>query len=465
VLLIEPRDTGKYFSLGAVGLSLEASELRSPTLSASHDSLVALMRRLGPGVLRIGGNTLDSSWWTSNDEPPPAWATNVVDPSDLVVLRGLLAATNWRVILGVNLGHFDPARAASEAFTAAQILGTRLLGIEVGNEPNAYTTPAIKLRPSSYGIGGYLEELAAYSASVRAAVPQIRVYGPDVSSQAWLQSIASAKGISLSAITVHYYPTFYSVANSVCSDTSLPTAGELLSPEIRGRENEVLQSIVHAGEVSHLETRISETNTTADCGDTAGGPATSPVFASALWSLDWVLRSASAGVAGLNFHGSLGPCTPIAFSPICAPGASTIARTDAAAPPKYYARPEYYGLLAARQLEGGTFLRTALSGSSTLGDLTTYATIHANGDVTVAIDNFDAAKSASLLLTVPGYHEAASETLVGPSIYATNDVTFGHAAFDALVTRRATQRPITKSGGSFPLHLKAASAMIVSLRR
>ncbi len=231
--------------------------------------------------------------------------------------------------LGVDLGHFDPTRAANEARVAERILGQRLLGFEIGNEPDDYGKPWVGLRSTSYSASNYLDELATYKASMEATTPGMRVYGPDLaslpSSEAWLSSIASDKGTSFAAIDVHYYPTFYNAPKGSCKGTPVPTAGELLAPEVLERENTVLRTVVGAGELTHSETRISETNDTASC-DAPGGPATSPVFASALWSLDWALRAASAGVSGLNFHGYFGRCRPEGFAPICEPGPAAAAR-------------------------------------------------------------------------------------------------------------------------------------------
>ena len=120
------------------------------------------MRLLGPSVLRVGGNSVDLSWWTSNGEPPPPWATSTVTPADLSALRGLLTATGWRVLLGVNLGHFEPSRAVDEARYAKRILGKSLLGIEIGNEPDDFGKKP-KLRAPTYSVGEYLQEADAYS--------------------------------------------------------------------------------------------------------------------------------------------------------------------------------------------------------------------------------------------------------------------------------------------------------------
>jgi hypothetical protein len=456
VLTVEPNHSGSAFALGAVGLSIEAQELATRDLNASHESLVVLMRLLGPGVLRIGGNSLDSSWWTSNDKQPPAWATSVVTLADLVSLRGLLAATDWRVILGVDLGHFDPTRAANEARVAEHILGSRLLGIEIGNEPNDYG--AHGLRPSSYNPNNYLEDVAAYSATIPDAVPKIRLYGPDLPSPVWSSVITSAKDTPFVAITEHYYPTLYNIPNNGCKGTPVPTALELLSVQVRERENATLQALVEAGAINHRETRISETNSTGSC-DADGGPATSPVFVSALWSLDWSLRAASAGVAGLNFHGYFGRCVPDAVSPICAPGDAAEARGQVVA------RPIFYGLLAARQLEGGHFVPVQVQGQGALSDLSAYATTQPKNKITLAIDNFATDGSTSVLLKVPGYPEATSERLIAPSLSATSGVTFGHASLNADAVFRPSGTTIPKVDGAFRLRLSPTSAVIITLHR
>lgn len=459
---IDPTHLGGVFAPGAIGLSVEADELATGDLSADHRSLVALMRRLGPGILRLGGNSLDYAWWTSHDESPPTWATSVIAPFELVGLRRLLLATGWRAILGVDLGHFDPDRAANETEQAQRILGSRLLGIEIGNEPNDYGRRVVGLRPSSYSPSNYLGELSAYRAAIRVTAPEVRLYGPDLAgsdldSQVWLTAIASMKKISFTQITQHYYPTSYNVSKGACKGSAMPSALDLLSPEARGRENLVLQAIMHAGNVDHRPVRISETNTTSSC-DVGGGPATSPVFASALWALDWALRAASAGVTGLNFHGYFGRCAPNVFSPICAPS------NLAASKGHVIARPEYYGLLAASKLEGGRFIATSVSEQTTPEGITVYATTHSNGALTIAVDNLSATLTP-VTLTVPGYRSANAVPLAAPSISATSGVTLGHASFNANGALHPDATSIPMVAGAVRIDLAPTSAMILVLHR
>lgn len=459
VLHIERRDRGDKFEPGAIGLSIEASELASGGIDARNRSLVELMRLLGPGVLRIGGDSLDDSWWTADREPAPAWAKSVVTPADLIRLGGLLEAAGWRAILGVNLGHFDPARAADETRSADHVLGPRLLGMEIGNEPSNYGNPDIGLRSSSYGVSEYLHEVDEYARAMRGAVPAIALYGPDLGSFAplsWLQAVASEPSVPFASLDVHYYPTHYSVAHGACAGAPMPSPAELLSPEVREREDQALQSIREAGETAHLPTRISETNDSSSC-DLPGAPAISPVFASALWSLDWTLRAASSGVAGINFHGNFGPCIPEAFTPACEP------RHPAAVRGSVAARPEYYGLLAARELEGGRFVPARLKSSGPLPNLTSYATVTPAGTIKVAIDNLALGGPAERVSIPAAGYTAAYQALAAPSVTARSGVTLARSGLSAGRWRPARTSP-PRVGGSFRVVVGPASAVILTLK-
>jgi hypothetical protein len=460
VLHIERRHPGNEFEPGAIGLSIETDELASGELSAHNRSLVELMRLLGPGVLRIGGDSLDDAWWTGSGEQAPSWAKSVITSAELVRLAGLLEAAGWRAILGVNLGHFDPVRAGDETRAAEHILGPRLLGMEIGNEPSNYGNPDIGLRSSSYGISEYLHELAAYTGAMRGAVPGIALYGPDLGSFAplsWLQAVASEPGVPFASLDVHYYPTHYSVAHGACAAAPMPSPAELLSLEVREREDQALASIHEAGQTAHLPTRISETNDSSSC-DLPGAPAISPVFASALWSLDWTLRAASSGVLGINFHGNFGRCIPEAFTPACEPRHPATVRGSVAA------RPEYYGLLAARELEGGRFVPARLSSSGSLPNLTSYATVTPAGTIKVAIDNLALDGPAERVSIPAAGYTAGYQALVAPSITAKSGVTLARSGLSAGRWRPTHMSP-SRVGSSFRVVVGPASAVILTLKR
>jgi hypothetical protein len=455
ILKIDTNHPGSAFERGAVGLSIDANELASGHLSANDHILVQLMHLLGPSVLRIGGSSVDRSWWTAHGKHAPSWATNIVTPADLTRLRGLLDATGWRALLGVDLGHFEPSRAGEEGSVARQILGSRLAGIEIGNEPNFYTTAISKVeRPSSYGVGEYLREASAYRQALTAAAPGLAIDGPAVSQIGWLSQLGASAAL-FTQITQHYYPSDSCSGTLPADAVSLPTATEVLSASERQQENETLNVLAQVSTLAGRPTIISETGT-GPCG---GRSFSSPTFASALWSLDWTLRAVSAGVTGVDFHGHFGVCGPHNQSPICAKTAGA-ARGGRVGP-----QPEYYGMLAASRLEGGRFVPTNLISPTAPADLTTWATA-ARGRIVVSIDNVAGSGPAQpLWIAAPRGYSATEEPLTAPSAEATSGVTLGGAAVTPIGRWRPRPIKLARRGRYFRVVVAPTSAIVVTLRR
>jgi hypothetical protein len=453
VLRVDTRDLGAEFAPGAVGLSTETQSLGAGYITAARRPLVRLMKLLGPSVLRIGGDSVDRSWWTSRGEPAPAWATNTVTPEDLQILHGLMVATGWRALLGVDLGHFEPARAAEEARYAEQTLGGSLLGIEIGNEPNDYDDVEVGLRPTSYDVQDYINEVETYRQALSQSAPGVAIYGPALGQNTnWLSRMGG--GASMFAeITQHFYAT------STCPGSApavAPTVTGLLSPAERQLEDAVLEKLTLAGNVADRPTRIGETNNTACLGE----PSVSSVFASALWALDWSLRAASSGVRGLNFHGGLSTCTSTGESPICSLSRAT------AHPLALTAQPEYYGMLAARQLEGGRFVPTRLLASAPSPNLVTWATLTPGGTLRIAIENLARTRPAQpLSLSIPGYTATGQETLTAPSAGAGSEIAFGSTAVTLAGRWRPRPAKPAHIGRLVYLLVRPASAVILTLHR
>jgi hypothetical protein len=451
VLKVDIRHPGHEFAVGAVGMSTEARELSTGSLSASHPSLVRLMRLLGSSVLRIGANSVDSSWWTSTGESAPSWATSIITPADLSALHGLMAATGWKVLLGVDLGHFEPARAADEVRYAREILGTDLVGVEIGNEPNDFGGRQVNLRPSNYGVAEYLHEAEVYRQMLSTLDPGVSVYGPALSLRpSWLTEIGSAAQM-FAQITQHAYPI--KSCPTVPPLSPQPTAIELLSPSVRQQEEEILRTLTLASRITGRSTRLGETNSVA-CKPTVDA---SPGFAGALWSLDWALRAASSGVRGLNFHDRPISCNLYPESPICAAYDGSSANAG-----EVTAQPEYYGLVAARQLEGGRFIPTHLISRTSLTNVTSWATLASNGTIRIVVDNLSTTGLAQPVSIALSGYTGTEEPLVAPSVEAVG-ATLGGAS----VTRAGRWRPrpirLRPRG---PLHVVVgpASAVIVTLR-
>ena len=233
-----------------------------------------------------------------------------------------------------------------------------------------------------------------------------------------------------------------------------PTSIELLSPAVRQQEKEILQTLAVAGRITGRSTRLGETNSVA-CKPTVDA---SPGFAGALWSLDWALRAGDSGVRGLNFHDRPISCSLYPESPICAAYDGTAANAG-----EVTAQPEYYGLLGARQLEGGRFVRTKLIGHAPLPNLTSWATVAPNGTIRIAIDNLSSTGVVQPVSIALSGYRATEETLNAPSVAATAGVTLGGAAVSSIGRWRPSYVDLGV-GSSVRVLVRPSSAVIVTLR-
>ncbi len=270
---------------------------------AGSGDLVALLRSLGSGVLRFGGASADEQVaWVSGSTTArtalPRWASTAIDAHDLAGIAALAHATGWRVLLTVNLGHYDPTAAAQEAAAARAALGPYLAGIELGNEPDMYVQK--RLRPPSWGpasagtpaheaaVTSYRAQATVYRAAIAAAAPGVAVVGPDASTGtpglAWVRF--AARTLHPALLTDHYYPL------SSCGYR--PTVEELLSPTVRSHEHAMLAAQAAIARAAATPLRVDEANSIS-C---EGRPGVSDSFASALWALDYTARAMSAGPRG-----------------------------------------------------------------------------------------------------------------------------------------------------------------------
>ena len=203
--------------------------------------------------------------------------------------------------------------------------------------------------PDRYGISEtrYLREWHSYRRSLRTALPDVGIAGPDMSSSGrrWLMTFAQrqSRARQIELLTAHNYPL------SACNEKR-PTIAQLLSPATERTEHAAADTSVAAGRVDGVPATIDETNS-AVCW---GAPGTSNVFASTLWSLDYTLLLAQSGLSSVEFQGRIAGCAP--YVPLCTSGHSAA----------MYARPEFYGLMAVQQLPAGPFLRLTNSDAGTL---------------------------------------------------------------------------------------------------
>jgi hypothetical protein len=435
-----------------VGLSFEMSSLAQIARYSDRGDFVTMLRSLGPGVLRFGGVSADTRIaWTDSTTPRPAWASGVIDVDDLDELAALANASGWHVVLTLGIVHFEPRAAAREVAAAKAALGGSLVGIELGNEPNAYALHGMRAEPWTFT--QYAEQIAAYRGAIEAAAPGVALLGPDVSGSSAFETWGPGEAVDElpAVLTGHHYPLGCEQKNPV------PSIAALLSEPIRLKEIASIRRYVAVAKAANLPFRLDETNTVS-CGGVAG---ISDTFASALWAAGFLTQVMDAGAVGVNMHGNPSRCD--GYSPVCAPGAQALSTGE------LVAQPEWYALLMLRGLVGDRPLPTTVVRSPRSTN------VHASGflapdgrlDFVVTDDEPAGARAASVQLRVgAGYTGASTLALTGQSLSALSGTELGGREVAADGSWSPGRLPWSASShGSVTVRIAASSAALISVSR
>jgi hypothetical protein len=434
-----------------LGLSFELSSLRQITAWADRGDLVAMLRSLGPGMLRFGGVSADTRVaWTDAATPRAPWASQSLEETDLRALRRLAERSGWRVLLTIGIGHYEPAAAAREAAAAHRTLGRWLAGIELGNEPDAYARHGLRSLPWSFR--QYDFEALDYRSAIARDARRIPIAGPDVSGSHAFNSWGRAEAHHLkpALLTGHHYPFG-------CAQVTASTLTDLLSVRVRHEEDLSLRRYMAVSRGSGIGFRLDEANTVS-CG---GVPGVSNTFASALWAVSYLTRAMAAGVSGINLHGNPANCN--GYTPLCAPNPNRLA--DGA----LQAQPEWYALLLAKALTGDRPLRTAVS-SPAGPNVDVRAFQSADGSLKIAIDDEEPPGAPPLAVRLHvrrGYAAATALRLTAPSLHAGAGVELGGSEVSPAGSWREPAAPpgIADRAGVVTVEVSPASAVLVTVPR
>lgn len=122
-----------------IGLSIDPANLCYVVqLARTTPAFVQLVKNLGPGTLRVGGNTGDehASWSATATSPTCKWNALVMTPGLVRSLFAFAQRVGYRVMWQVPLDNGKPIEDAAEAAYVSTMPG--LYSIEIGNEPNYY---------------------------------------------------------------------------------------------------------------------------------------------------------------------------------------------------------------------------------------------------------------------------------------------------------------------------------------
>ena len=415
-----------------VGLSYENMQLEDPSFfSPANTSLVQQFKAIAPrGVLRLGGNTSEFSWWkatpgmtaperrasTAKSTGEPTLETVfAITPQAIDNLDGFLKATGWSCIYGLNLGYGTPELDLPEAVYVYDKLGPRLQYFQVGNEVDLFSR---HLRDEkTWNVDRYLEEWLKIARAVQTRLPQAKFGMPDVASDvSWLQKISER------------WPSIPDKPNVIClshhyywsGPPSNPQANiaNLLKPDPRVAAHGHLAEAAAEHMGPGIEWRMTEGNTIYR----GGKDGVSDVFASALWSADYLLQLMQLGYAGVNLHGGSGHAQAVSvggvffgealmadpnlphpkpfYTPIANEGTLAGAGVNGILNATYVLEPVAFGMKFAAAFAGCTMLAPQLSNTSV--NATAYAARTRSGSTLIAVINKDS--SQPLSLTLPPVH-------------------------------------------------------------
>jgi hypothetical protein len=437
---VDYENDGRPIAPDFIGLSYESAILSPGTYFAPENAaLLTLLRALGSGVLRIGGNTSERTVW----EPAGAAAPDsiVITPAAIDRLAATLRALGWKLIYGLNLARGTPQAAAEEAAYVARALGPLLLAFQIGNEPDGFGRWT-RVRPPTYDVAAYLAEWMRFAAAIRARVPDARFAGPDVAAATdWVPAFATAAPPGLVLLTRHHY------AEGPAGDPRVTLPRLLQSSDAI---EPALRRLAEASRAARLAYRIAETNSVFNEGE----PGVSDTLGAALWGLDLMFRCAAADCAGVNIHAgdhNLRPGRNKAYTPI--------AREPDG---RLRAAPLYYAMLMFAQIGRGAIVPTRVEGGP--AGLSAYAVRAPDGGLRVCLINKES--RGALRATTASSRRAAGASLLrltGPAIDATAGITLGGAAVDAAGQWAPAQREsVDAADGKLVLDLPAASAALIN---
>jgi hypothetical protein len=377
------------------GLSYEKDSMAVPRFAPDNADLIGMFTRLGPSLLRIGGNSVDKTQWAPNGA---GRTSGEVAPSDIDALAGFLQASGWTVLYGVNLATSTPAAAAAEVAYAVQSLGSNLYGIEIGNEPDLYGGNYF----GTWNLADFEQLWEQFRSAILQAAPTVKFTGPASAGNiaTWTVPFGQYVGSSeIVLLTQHYYRGNGQSASS--------TVAELVSPD--PNLISALETLKAGATSIGVPFRMTETNSFYN----GGANGVSDSYASSLWVIDHLFNIALGGGTGANLHGG---GDGDGYTPIADNNGVVVE-----------GRPEYYGVLLFTLAGPGSLLQTTVAAAAL--NVTAYAVRSGAGGVSIVVVNKDSTQNLQLSVdTSQAVNTAAVLLLRGPALDATSGVSIQGAA-------------------------------------
>ncbi len=440
---VDPTAPGDRIPEDFLGLSYELPTVAQGQFDPNNTVLMTMIKNLGPGVLRFGGNWGEGTYWSRTGENfsgVTPRAVGVIKPDDLDSLFSFVNDAGWKVILGLNLAHYDPGMAADEAAYAKEASarnGDPLLAFAIGNEPSFYKdkNPNFNIleRPANYTYGDYIKEYDGYKSAIREKVPNAPLAGPEEMGYwpagfnyhlNWYTDFLNDEANDTSLATLHYY-------------AALPLLGDVTMTT----EESMIETSMAIANKHDMPLRFDE----------SGSDGYDLNLSSSLWSADYLFRLAKNGAAGANFHGSLlNSSQATSYSPISTNGGH------------YQANSIYYGMLLFHYAGQGRIIPVD---SGTSDFLRTYATLGDDGKVRIVLINTDISRNVTAhVMAEKPYESVTAMRLIGDSLDSSNNITFGGSRVGADGTWSPVEiETVGYQDGYYELNVPTASAALITM--
>ncbi|AHF14814.1 hypothetical protein NIASO_05750 [Niabella soli DSM 19437] len=433
-LVLHPDQPGDALPATFTGFSYETSALTDGNfLSPSNTVLIQLIRNLGRGFLRVGGNSSDNLVWTGGPRSAQTGKDSLTT-SDIDHFAAFANAVGWPVIFGFNMGVFDPARVVSEGtYLNNSSLKNTIAYLQNGNEPDLFAGNGH--RSATFQLPDYEKQWEQYYTAIKSNNLSFPFAGPDVAyNTKWTAGFSASESHNIGLLTAHYYrtgpasDTTITYKTILADDTRLPTYLDALNTDAKAVQ---------------LPYRIAECNSVYS----GGRKGVSDVFASALWALDFMWTAAMHHCQGVNFHGGQGG----AYTPIAMTNGIPIAR------------PEYYALLAFHAAAMGRLIPGNVSGTRLNVNIFACAD---TGTEYVTIINKEEQQAIALTIQ-PGIKAQTAQALAltAPGLTATSGITFAGSQPDASGNFAPQKSPVyAPTNGNIVIAIPAGSAMVVIIK-
>jgi len=440
---VQTTATGPRVPADFLGLGFEIPVMADPRLS--DPVLARLLENLGPGSLRFGGGSIETTVWTPVDSGTAGDFR--LTPADVDAVFALARGIGWRVTVAVPFARFDPAAAAAEAAYLVASGGDALLGVEIGNEPNLYSLQG--LRSPEYSVDSLAADFDAYAAAILGRTASAPLVGPTTwctGGGVWFAGFLDRIQAPLAFTSHHFYP----MGRTAPGDSpEHATVDNMLSPELMARTRACVDSAAGPAASRNLALRVDETNSAYGFGQ----PGVSDVFASALWGVDYLFTLAELGVAGVNLEmrtdGNGGLTCAGVYLPMCAQDG------------RFIARPLYYAMLMFHVAAVGRLVPVQVSASPD-ANIVAHAAVGDDGTVRVTLINKSAATpvDATIALDAGAGAPAGVLRLRGKSL-GSQSGSFGDAAVNDDGSWAPKPPEALAGGASYAVSVPAASAALV----